>query len=185
MKLDLALVHYPVCNKNQEVIGSAVTNLDIHDIARAGKTYGVGNFYIVTPFPDQQKLVGEIIDHWRHGYGALYNSDRQEAFSIIKVCPDLQALYDDCTGHDLRRPLIVATSARGGHDRQIGYDALRQHLTEGEHCLVLFGTGWGLASEALATVDALLPPVGCGLSYNHLSVRSACSIILDRLLGER
>lgn len=95
LKLDLALVHYPVWNKNQEIIGSAVTNLDIHDIARAGKTYGVNTFYIVTPFTDQKKLVGEIIDHWLHGYGAGYNQDRQEAFSIIKVCTDLADLYND------------------------------------------------------------------------------------------
>lgn len=185
LQLDVALVHYPVCNKNQEIIGSAVTNLDIHDIARAGKTYGVSNFYIVTPFADQQKLVGEIIDHWRHGYGARYNPDRQEAFSIIKVCSSLQDLYDDCTRQDRQRPLTLATSARLGHEKSLGYDALRQRLAKGEHCLILFGTGWGLAPEAMASVDAVLPPVGGSLAYNHLSVRSACAIILDRLLGAR
>ncbi len=185
VQLDLALVHYPVCNKNQEIIGSAVTNLDIHDIARAGKTYGVNNFYIVTPFADQQKLVDEIVDHWRHGYGARYNSDRQEAFSIIKVCACLQDLYDDFTQHDQRRPLTLATSARPGHEKLLGYSELRQRLANGEHCLMLFGTGWGLAPEVMASVDAVLPPVGGPLAYNHLSVRSACAIILDRLLGER
>lgn len=185
MKLDLALVHYPVCNKNQEVIGSAVTNLDIHDIARAGKTYGVRNFYIVTPFADQQKLVCEIIDHWRHGYGAQYNRDRQEAFSIIKVCPSLQDLYDDLVRQDGQRPLTLATSARPSHEKLLGYGALRQKLADGEHCLILFGTGWGLAPELMSSVDAVLPPVGGFLAYNHLSVRSACAIILDRLLGER
>ena len=92
MKLDIALIHYPVCNKKQEIIGSAVTNLDIHDIARVGKTYGVNNFFIVTPFTEQQKIVGEIIEHWRHGYGSRYNRDRQEAFSIIKVCARLEDL---------------------------------------------------------------------------------------------
>lgn len=185
LQLDVALVHYPVCNKNQEIIGSAVTNLDIHDIARAGKTYGVNSFYIVTPIAEQQKLVGEIIDHWRHGYGAQYNPDRQEAFSIIKVCSSLQELDDDFIRQGRPRPLTLATSARPGHEKAMGYDALRQRLAAGEHCLILFGTGWGLAPEVMASVDAVLPPLGGSLAYNHLSVRSACAIILDRLLGER
>ena len=185
MKLDIALIHYPVCNKKQEIIGSAVTNLDIHDIARAGKTYGVNNFYIVTPFADQQKLVGEIIEHWRHGYGARYNNDRREAFSIIKVCERLEDLYDEYTRSDLPRPLTLATSARDVAQKQIPYEVLRQRLADGEHCLILFGTGWGLAPEVIADVDAFLPPVGGGMTYNHLSVRSACAIILDRLLSER
>lgn len=184
MSLDLALIHYPVCNKNQEIIGSAVTNLDIHDIARAGKTYGVDNFYIVTPFADQQQLVGEIIDHWQQGYGARYNTDRKEAFSIIRVCAGLNELYADYASRGLRRPLTLATSARD-HAKLMGYDALRQRLADDEHCLILFGTGWGLAPEVLAGVDAVLPPVNGGKAYNHLSVRSACAIILDRLLGER
>ena len=55
--------------------------------------------------------------------------------------------------------------------------------------IVLFGTGWGLTPEVLEGVDALLPPidrapgVGVGDAYNHLSVRAACAITLDRLLG--
>jgi hypothetical protein len=184
LKIDLALVHYPVWNKNQEIIGSAVTNLDIHDIARAGKTYGVNNFYIVTPFADQQKMVGEIIDHWRHGYGARYNQDRQEAFSIIKVCTGLEELFDDYRLQGVRRPLTLATSAKGQRNL-LDYCSLRQRLADGEHCLILFGTGWGLAPEVMVNVDAVLPPVGSSMAYNHLSVRSACAIILDRLLGER
>lgn len=182
--LDLALIHYPVWNKNQEIIGSAVTNLDIHDIARAGKTYGVGNFFIVTPFADQQHLVGEIIAHWRHGHGARYNSDRKEAFSIITVCSGLEELYDQYDRQGLKRPLTLATTARN-HPKILGYGALRQRLAEGEHWLILFGTGWGLAPEVMTRVDAVLPPVAGSMAYNHLSVRSACAIILDRLVGER
>ncbi len=185
MSIDLALIHYPVLNKKQEIIGSAVTNLDIHDIARAGKTYGVNNFYIVTPFVDQQKLVNEIIEHWLYGYGARYNQDRQEAFSIITLCASLADIYAEYTRNGLQRPLTLATSARDVKQVPLPYDTLRQRLAEGEHCLILFGTGWGLAPEVMADVDAFLPPVGGGMSYNHLSVRSACAIILDRLVGER
>ncbi|MDD5760291.1 MAG: RNA methyltransferase, partial [Desulfobulbaceae bacterium] len=125
MRLDIALVHYPVFNKNQETIGSAVTNLDIHDIARAGKTYGVERFFIVTPFADQQELVGEIIDHWLHGHGAHYNRDRCEAFSIVTVCSSLADLYAGYGCAGLRRPLVVATSARDVGQLLLSYGALR------------------------------------------------------------
>lgn len=184
MKLDLALVHYPVWNKKQEVIGSAVTNLDLHDLARAGRTFGVSTLFIVTPFADQQELVSEICDHWRLGYGAHYNPDRCEAFSIVKVCASLQALYDEYSRQGVERPLTLATSAKADIAK-LGYGELRQRLVAGEHCLVLFGTGWGLTPEVMAKVDAVLPPIDGNTGYNHLSVRSACAIVLDRLLGER
>ena len=80
--------------------------------------------------------------------------------------------------------MTLATSARDIEQDSISYQSLRQRLTAGEHCLLLFGTGWGLAPAVMAEVDAVISPVGSGRAYNHLSVRSACAIILDRLLGE-
>ncbi|MBA3014529.1 MAG: RNA methyltransferase [Proteobacteria bacterium] len=180
--LDIALVHYPVCNAKKEIIGAAVTNLDIHDIARAGRSYGVDNFFIITPFADQQKLVGEIIDHWRTGYGAQHNPDRREAFSIVSICPSLEELYSNYSVKGLSRPMVVATSAKV-QERTLEFAVLRQRLADGEHILLLFGTGSGLTPEVMAAVDVVLPPVGSRETYNHLSVRSACSIVLDRLLG--
>jgi tRNA (guanine37-N1)-methyltransferase len=182
--VDVALVHYPVYNKNQEIIGSAVTNLDIHDIARAGRTFGIGTYYIVTPYRDQQKLVGEIVSHWQEGYGARYNPDRKEAFASIKICDDLQSLYAlaAVNGH---KPLVVATSARE-HARSISFGAMRQKIhEEGSHVLLLFGTAWGLTEQALAGVDHMLPPISGYGDFRHLSVRSAVSIVFDRLLGRR
>jgi hypothetical protein len=56
---------------------------------------------------------------------------------------------------------------------------------EGKPVLVVFGTGWGLAPTVVESADALLEPVrGVREEYNHLSVRAACAIILDRLLGK-
>ncbi|MCK4728283.1 MAG: RNA methyltransferase, partial [Desulfobacterales bacterium] len=66
----MALIHHPVYNKNGEVIASAVSNLDLHDISRAAKTYGVRAFYIVTPLADQRELVERIVSHWTEGVGA-------------------------------------------------------------------------------------------------------------------
>ena len=184
MKLDLALVHYPVLDKNREIIGSAVTNLDLHDLARAGKTYGVRTLHIVTPFGDQQRLVNEICAHWCQGHGASYNPLRREAISILKVSESLDVLFKDYRRQGEERPLTLATSAKGGAGT-LGYGDLRQRLASGEHCLIVFGTGWGLAPAVMEMVDAVLPPIAGTSAYNHLSVRAACAIILDRLLGER
>jgi tRNA (guanine37-N1)-methyltransferase len=179
--VDVALIHYPVYNKNREIIGSAVTNLDIHDIARAGRTFGIRTFYIVTPYRDQQRLVGEIVGHWQQGYGASYNADRKEALASVVVCDDLRSLYG-LAAADGPRPLVVATSARK-QPRTISFAAMRERIEQGSRVLLLFGTGWGLAEEALAEVDLMLPPLGGRGDYRHLSVRSAVAIVLDRLLG--
>jgi len=181
--VDLALVHHPVCNRNDEIIGSAVTNLDLHDIARAGRTYGLNSYYVVTPFSDQQQLVREILDHWLTGYGSTVNKPRKEALSIVRVCDDLSGLYREVTTKWGKRPTVLATSARDS-ELAADYLAVRERMFAGEPFLLLFGTGWGLAPEIMDSTDGFLPPVtGLG-DYNHLSVRSAVSIILDRLLGD-
>jgi hypothetical protein len=51
--------------------------------------------------------------------------------------------------------------------------------------LLLFGTGWGLTEELLAGVDRVLRPIQGNSDYNHLSVRAAVAIMLDRLFGDR
>ena len=45
----VVLVHHPVVDKNGDTIAAAVTALDLHDIARVAKTYGLAAFYVVTP----------------------------------------------------------------------------------------------------------------------------------------
>jgi hypothetical protein len=49
----------------------------------------------------------------------------------------------------------------------------------------LLGTGWGLTEAVLSQSDYVLEAVEGQGDYNHLSVRSAAAIILDRLLGHR
>ena len=49
--------------------------------------------------------------------------------------------------------------------------------------LFIFGTGRGLTQERLMASDFLLKPVKSFSDYNHLSVRSAVAIVLDRWLG--
>lgn len=180
--VSLALVHHPVVNKNGEVIGSAVTNLDLHDIARAARTFGVDQYYVTTPYEDQQQLVREIIDHWQTGYGARYNPARKDALSIVQVTASLGEAIAELTARYGKEPLVVMTSARI-HANTLPYSALREKIALGTPVLLLFGTAHGLAPEVMETADAVLPPIQGSTAYNHLSVRSAVSIILDRLLG--
>ncbi len=180
--LNIALIHHPVVNKRGETIGSAVTNLDIHDIARAAKTYGVAQYFITTPYTDQQQLVMELLNHWRTGHGATYNPARKEALSIVELASSLDEVITALTEKYGKRPLIVATSAVL-RDNTMSYGELGQKITQGDPVLLLFGTAHGLAPEIVQLTDVTLPPIKGGTPYNHLSVRSAASITIDRLLG--
>jgi hypothetical protein len=176
----LALIHHPVVDKNGKTIAAAVTNLDLHDIARAAKTYGVEPFYVVTPLEDQQHLVTEIIDHWVTGVGARYNPDRRDALALIRLQPSLQATLDDLHARWEAQPQLVVTSAQMAAS-DLDWNGLRR-LAAGERpVLLLFGTAWGLAPEVIQAADFRLAPILGRNSYNHLSVRSAVSIVLDRM----
>lgn len=181
---DIALLHYPVVNKAGEVISSAVTNLDIHDIARAARTYGIDRYYIVTPHPEQKSLVQEILGHWQTGYGSVYNPDRKMALELVSVCDSLEEVIESTTRKWGRRPLLLVTSARN-QENTLEYAQARQRISAGEPVLFLFGTAHGLAKTINEFADYALPPIIGAGEFNHLSVRSAVSIILDRLLGEK
>ncbi|WP_136805271.1 RNA methyltransferase [Desulfosediminicola flagellatus] len=180
--VSLALVHHPVVNKNGEIIGSAVTNLDLHDIARAAKTFGVDQYYVTTPYEDQQQLVREIVGHWQDGYGAGYNPARKEALSIVQLATSVDEAIEELTERYGKRPLIIVTSAKT-YDHTLPYTVVKEKIASGTPVLLLFGTAHGLAKEVMDVADAVLPPIKGCTDYNHLSVRSAVSIILDRLLG--
>ena len=182
--LDVALVHSPVVNRRGETIGSAITNLDLHDIARACRTFGVDTYWVITPFARQQKLARQIIGHWVEGYGKTANPDRGNALSLIRVRSSLDEVIAETNLKWGRNVQVVATCARPQEDT-VGYRIMRKRMGDQQPVLLLFGTAWGLAPEVFSLVNATLPPVlGTG-DYNHLSVRSAVSIILDRLLGAR
>jgi hypothetical protein len=180
--LNIALVHHPVVNKRAEIIGSAVTNLDIHDIARTARTYGVSQYFIATPYEDQHQLVNELLMHWETGRGATYNPARREALSIVRLVDSLESATAILTEKHGRRPLLVATSAVV-RETTMRYNDLSEKIRDGVPVLLIFGTAHGLAPEVMKSADAVLPPIKGGTEYNHLSVRSAASIIIDRLLG--
>jgi hypothetical protein len=157
--------------------------MDIHDIARAARTYGSAGFYVVTPVKALQKLSLKILEHWEEGYGSQYNSTRKEALALVRICDDLDGAIIDIEREWGGKPLIIATSARAGPNRT-SFATLRDVLINNAHpILILFGTGWGLTDEVLSRADYILEAIQGPTDYNHLSVRSAAAIILDRLLG--
>ncbi|MGB5747792.1 MAG: RNA methyltransferase [Desulfobacterales bacterium] len=180
--LYVALTHYPVVNKSGDIITSAVTNLDLHDISRAAKTYGVKNFYVVTPLRDQQVLAQRIIAHWIDGAGAVYNPARRRALETIKVVDSIADVVEDIRRIENQYPKTVATCARK-YPSSIGYDKFRAILKSGGPHLLVFGTAWGLAEAFISEAHYILEPIMGSTDYNHLSVRTAAGIILDRILG--
>jgi hypothetical protein len=183
--LYLALLHHPVLDKNGVVVTTAVTNMDIHDISRSACTYGVRRFFVVTPVRALRKLAAKIIEHWQTGFGSTYNVTRKQALGLVALETDLDATLIAVERECGRRPTVVVTSAHPG-PVCIGYDVLRQRLElDDEPYLILLGTGWGLTPAVMAMADLRLGPILGPGTYNHLSVRAAAAVILDRLCGER
>ncbi|PID38542.1 MAG: tRNA (guanosine(37)-N1)-methyltransferase TrmD [Proteobacteria bacterium] len=180
----IALLHHPVHDRSGRVVTTALTNLDLHDIARSARSFGLAGYFVVTPLPSQQELAGRIIGHWREGHGANVHEKRAEALRLIEVAPDLTGAIDAIEAREGRRPLTIATSARPS-SRQVGFDQLDDQVPDDVPLLILLGTGWGLTAEVLDAADLHLEPVRGAPDYNHLSVRSAAAIILDRCFGMR
>jgi hypothetical protein len=185
MPVFIALLHYPVYNRRREVVATAVTNLDVHDIARAARTFNISRFYIVTPFEEQRYLVEKIMRHWQTGYGAKFNPSRKEAFDSVDMMGSLEEVQADILRRTEKKLILVATGA-GFSENVLSHSELKRKMEceEGNY-LILFGTGWGIAKEVTEGADFLLEPIKGSPSYNHLSVRSAVAITLDRLFGER
>ena len=188
----VALLHHSMRDKNGLIVTTAVTNLDIHDIARSSRTYGVDGYFLVNPVLEQQDIVKRIIQHWNGSGGKDYNPDRSEAFSRVRIVSWLHETVKEIENLEGgRKPELYMTSARKVEGmRSIGWGALRELLQvtgSAPPKLLVFGTGWGMTDEILreadGVVDPILPQLESG--YNHLSVRSAVAIALDRLLGEK
>jgi len=179
----VALLHYPVYNKAKEIIVSAVTNLDVHDIARCAKTYDLEKYFIVTPLEDQTVLMRKIINHWTQGYGSKYNDDRKKALELVDIKEDLNAVIADIEKKTGKKPKIIVTAAKK-YDKSITYSSLKSEISDAKApFLILFGTGWGLEKSIIEEADYVLEPIVGRGDYNHLSVRSAVSIIFDRLFS--
>lgn len=181
-RLAVALVHYPVLNRRNEVVASAVTNLDLHDIVRTCRTFGVGRFFVVTPIKEQQKVVEQIFEHWVHGYGSTHNPDRCSAFQLLETVADLETAHKRWSETHSRSARLIITSAKSPQGLD-GRDC--RLLLEEDPLLLVLGTGSGLAAEITGrNVETFQSILGV-TDYNHLPVRAAAAIILDRIFTGR
>lgn len=182
MRLYTGLVHHPVYNKNREKIASAVTNLDLHDISRISRTYCAKKFFVITPLSDQQEFTKSLIDHWKSGFGATYNIDRKEAIEVIEISASIEDATDKIVGIEGERPVIIATCASNNMD-SITFNKAKEIISSNKVVFLLFGTAWGLHKEVIDSADFVLKAIEGNGDYNHLSVRAAAGIIIDRLTG--
>ena len=183
--LFVALVHFPVLNRRGDTIASAITTMDLHDLARSCCTYDVPVCYIVTPLKDQQGLALRLTGHWRERIGKELAPDRAEALERVCVIESIEAAAGKILERTGLRPVVWATSARAAAGALAHAEARESLAASGRPHLLLFGTGWGLAPEVISAADALIEPIRGQNGYNHLSVRCAASILMDRLVGRR
>lgn len=183
-RLAVALVHFPVLDGRGATVTSAVTNLDVHDLARSSRTYGVTDDSIVHPIAAQRELVAAIVSHWAEGSSGRRIPSRKEALALVRAVPSLDAAFEALGGRDA---LEIWTTSAAADPKTLAAEQARARLAgEGPPVLLVFGTAWGLAPEVHACANARLAPiVALAGDYNHLSVRAACAIYLDCLLGAR
>ena len=183
MRLYIGLLHYPVYNKNYQRIASAITTLDLHDLSRLARTYGIKKFFVITPLKDQQILAERVLRHWTIGYGASYNRHRKEALELIAILPSLEESIKGISEIEEEAPILIATDASEQTVKSLTYTKAINFLDSERVVFLLFGTAWGLDEEVINRADYILKPIEGCTDYNHLSVRTAAAIIVDRLAG--
>jgi hypothetical protein len=183
-----ALVHHPIRDRDGQLATAAVTNIDVHDIARSSHTFGLAGMFVVTPIDAQRALVTRILEHWRVGAGKRRMPHRSEALAICQSAESIAVAREQIAARHQQAPRVIATAARASGDVPVlSFSALRTQLEAAgdEPWLILFGTGHGLTDDVLSAADVLLEPILGRGEYNHLSVRAAAAIVFDRLFGQR
>ena len=178
-----ALVHHPVVDRAGDEVTTSVTNLDVHDIARSARTYGLRGYFVVSPIEAQHPVVQRILDHWREGSGKKRFPERAEALSIVEISLSVEDAIARIEAREGRSPRLLVTSARSGVTRTTYRTEAARLAQDPTPTLLLFGTGHGLSDRLLSRADAFLEPIQGPTDYNHLSVRAAAAITLDRLFG--
>ena len=183
--LYVGLLHFPMRNREGDIVATSTTSIDIHDIARSARTYDVARYFVVTPLPSQQAIAWRIRGFWTEGEQVAENTNRGEALEYVVVSEDLDETLQWIEEAEEEPPLLVATSAKTTGRTMVSFSELRSRLrTDPRPVYILFGTGWGMTDELLEVCDVILPPIMEGADFNHLSVRSAAAIILDRIAGD-
>jgi tRNA (guanine37-N1)-methyltransferase len=186
----VVLLHSPVTNRAGEPVTTAVTNMDIHDISRTCRTYEVDHYFLVNPLLEQEKIVQDILNYWKAPRAQTWHPDRAEALmrtEFVATFDDVKRILSErYPGLSVEvampdaRPLpnqetYAETKARWDQDLSLGVK------------IIVLGTGGGVAESFYPEVNTYLAPIYgplAGAGYNHLSVRAAAAIILDRLFGK-
>lgn len=188
-RLAIALVHHPVLDAGGAVVTSALTNLDVHDLARSARTYGCDAFYVVHPVDAQRALAARIVDHWTTGSSGTRIPTRKAALALVEAVPTLEHAERDlaaraaAAGEPSEGVERWVTAARALARPTTFAEARARLATPGPPVLVVFGTSWGLAASVTDDATVRVEPIDGGFGWNHLSVRAACAIALDRLVG--
>ncbi len=186
----IALVHHPVVDRTGKVVTTSMTNLDIHDIARSSLTYGLAGYHLITPVTVQREKAEYIARLWAEEIRTPPASgSRADALALIRTAPSIEDTIAHLIDRHGTAPLVVATSARAesfpGSPHLTPEQLIAEVAREDAPVLLLLGTGWGLADSLIPSVSRVLTPIEGGSDWNHLSVRSAAAILLDRLFGRR
>lgn len=175
--LRVALVHHPVLNRHGEEIASVIDEFDVFDGGRLALTYAIPTLYVVNPVPAQREKAERIIAHAK--------SDARDAargrMDALLWCASLEEAIADASRPE--PPWVVATSAVR-REPSASFAQVRERVQSGGDVLLVIGKAWGLAPSVLARCDAQLHPIDAGSGFNHLSVRSAMAILLDRLMAK-
>jgi tRNA (guanine37-N1)-methyltransferase len=189
----LALVHHPVHDRTGKIVTTSVTNLDIHDLARSTYTYGLAAYHLVTPVTSQREKAVHIAGLWLDNDSPARpppaTGSRAGALARVRTAESVEAVISEIAAEHGRDPIVVATSAR--HEsfpaaaRRTPAELFAEISVDpaGPPLLILLGTGWGLADTLIPSVSRVLAPIEGASDWNHLSVRSAGAILLDRLFG--
>lgn len=185
-RVSLALIHHPVLGRDGQALTTTITTLDLHDLSRCACVYGLQAVYAVHPQASQRFLAERIREHWVAGSGGRRIPDRASALALLRTSPSLESVcLDLAPGQGRAGVELWATAAQSRGATVVPFAAARQRLQTCERPIVLcFGTGWGLDPTLLEAADCQLEPIrGVRGAYNHLSVRAACAVVLDRLLA--
>ncbi len=170
--LSVAIVHHPCLNKNGAEICATVSEYDVFDASRLSLAYPLRHLYIINHEPAQRDLVARLLKH-----GTDSRPDARGVFSKTVWAPDLTTIRSAIDASS--PPIVVATSARSSPSN-VSFSYVRK-LMHQQHVILLVGKAWGLAQSVIDEADFLLEPIDAGTGYNHLSVRSALAILIDRL----
>ena len=181
-----ALVHFPVLDRKGEITTAALTGLDLSDLGRSCRTYGIDRLLVTTPLASQRELVKTMARHWTEGAGGGVNPDRKEAFARIKTFASLEGAEKWVSKREKEEPLLIGSTAAAREGGAHWLEAKRRVLREKRPVIFVFGTGSGLHEDVLSRCHIVLLPISGGFGdYNHLSVRTAAGVVFDRFFGWR